>query len=201
MSPSSPLPLTGGILEEALTALLPPVPVLLAPPLPPRPDVVMDPPVVRESPEPAPDSQGKMRDPNPERGHFTHPPAPVQASLQTPSPVIIPAAPTVTSPLRGNPPQKRGQQHPHSAQKLRETARKSVHHRSPHRSDFCGREFHLPADFCSNGHRPPGRQTRVPRPSTPLGEYSPPPPRCFCPTWEGARDLHLQAKNRHRHHP
>ena len=38
-----------GILEEALFSLLPPVPILLAPPLPPRPDVVMDPPASEES--------------------------------------------------------------------------------------------------------------------------------------------------------
>ena len=43
-----------GILEEALFSLLPPVPTLPAPPLPPRTDVVMDPPASGEDPEPLP---------------------------------------------------------------------------------------------------------------------------------------------------
>ena len=43
-----------GILEEALFSLLLPIPTLPAPPLPPRPDVVIDPPASEEDPEPLP---------------------------------------------------------------------------------------------------------------------------------------------------
>ena len=43
-----------GILEEALFSLLPPVPTFSSPPLPPSPDVVMDPPALEEDPEPLP---------------------------------------------------------------------------------------------------------------------------------------------------
>ena len=42
-----------GILEDALSVLLPPVPDLPASPLPLRPEVAMDPPAARENPEPA----------------------------------------------------------------------------------------------------------------------------------------------------
>ena len=90
------------ILEDALSALLPPVPDLPAPPLPPRPDVVMDPPTSQESPEPASSSQGETREPRPERGPPT-PPAPVQAPKQAPSPVTAPAETTVTTPYDGTP--------------------------------------------------------------------------------------------------
>ena len=187
-----------GILEDALTALLLLVPDLPAPPLPPRPDVVMDPPVVQESLEPAPNSPGSERGPSPEREPATPPPSPVQAPLQTPSPVIVLAAPTVTTTPTREPPSTMGPTTPHLGQTSPEVARKSARHRPPRRSDFCGREFHLAAGFCSCRHRPPERRTRVPRPSTPSGEYSPPPPRCYCPTWAGAGGLYRRKKD-HRH--
>ena len=69
--------------EDALSAPLPPVPDLPAPPLPPRPDVPMAPPAARENPEHPHGSKEKEREPRPERGPSTPPPAPVQAPTVT----------------------------------------------------------------------------------------------------------------------
>ena len=74
------------ILEDASSALLPPVPDLPAPPLPPRPDVAMAPPAARENPEHAHGSKEEEREPRPERGPSTPPPAPVQAPTVTTTP-------------------------------------------------------------------------------------------------------------------